>query len=302
MSSKQSFVSNKVIKVPLLSSPQDTQISLRNLLTNFGSVQWVDQTISTNLDLYNHARNNSMNTVKPWLLGAHLQEKGRGRSGRTWQNSSGAHLMFSCAFDVFLSPRLLPAISIVCGIAACNALRNLLYETHRKNLNLKWPNDIMWHQQKLAGILVEVTKAQSSRNTHDHHTAIIGIGINLNDARSLSTSLNRQIADWSQIIAQGASIKGINATNITYNIARSWYDEINKLSSTGLENLPSKFKHIDALYGKHINILDNDKIINSGIASGVNDFGQLLITNPNGQHVVSVGEVSVRPNKSPSMP
>lgn len=302
MSSKQTFVSNKIIRIPLLPKPKHMQEGLQNLLTNFGSVKWVDKTTSTNLDLYTQARNSSINSIKPWLLGTHLQEQGRGRLGRTWQNSSGAHLMFSCAFDVFIPARMLPSISILCGITACEALRGLLQDSCKKNLNLKWPNDIMWHQQKLAGILVEVTKAQSIAKAKDHHTVIVGIGINLNDARALSTSLNRQIADWTEIVNEGASIKGINATNITYAIAKSWYYEMNRITSDGLDKLQSRFANIDALYGKQINIIDNDKIINSGLAVGVNELGQLLVKSPNGIDAVNIGEVSVRPNKTPSMP
>src|SRR3546814_19071195 len=89
-------------------------------------------------------RTSQLRLDRPWLLGAHLQEKGRGRAGRTWQNRAGANLMFSCAFDVFLSPKLLPALSPLAGIAACEALRELLPPAPRQHLTLKWPNDLPW--------------------------------------------------------------------------------------------------------------------------------------------------------------
>src|SRR5690606_28485961 len=124
--------------------------------------------------------------ARPWLLGAHLQHHGRGRAGRTWQNRPGANLMFSCAFDVFLPPQHLPTLSPAAGVAACEALRSLIGPAYQHQLTLKWPNDLQWKFAKLAGILVEVTRSGTSRISSDHYVAILGIGINLDDARALS--------------------------------------------------------------------------------------------------------------------
>ena len=115
---------------------------------------------STNADLIQRARSGTGSIVRPWLLGAHLQEEGRGRAGRTWQNRAGAHLMFSCAFDIFLPARSLATLSPLAGVAACEALRSLLPARHRVALGTtKWPNDMLWYGAKLAGILTEVTRA-----------------------------------------------------------------------------------------------------------------------------------------------
>src|SRR3546814_3966853 len=51
--------------------------------------------------------------------------------------------------------------------------------------------DLQWKFAKLAGILVEVTRAGTSRLSSDHHVAIIGIGLNLNDARALRSEERR---------------------------------------------------------------------------------------------------------------
>src|SRR3546814_14434760 len=62
-------------------------------------------------------------------------------------------LMFSCAFDVFITPQQLATLSPLAGLAACEALRELVQAQHRKHLSMKWPNDVQWHYAKLAGIL-----------------------------------------------------------------------------------------------------------------------------------------------------
>src|SRR3546814_19284776 len=73
---------------------------------------------------------------------------------------------------------------------------------------MKWPNDLQWQSAKLAGILVEVTRAGTARMSPDHYVAIIGLGLNQDEARALSTSFNRKVADWSTISAKDRSGTG----------------------------------------------------------------------------------------------
>src|SRR5690606_29338328 len=129
---------------PALPSPETMTSELRQLLPHFRRAEWREKTSSTNADLMENARTGVPSLARPWLLGVHLQEQGRGRAGRTWQNRPGANLMFSCAFDVFLPARKLPTLSPLAGIAACEALRGFLSSEHRHRLTMKWPNDLQW--------------------------------------------------------------------------------------------------------------------------------------------------------------
>src|SRR5690606_16498739 len=133
---------------PFLPDPQDLQAELQSRLPQFKQVQWVDQTDSTNADLMAKARAPQGPLARPWLLGAHLQNRGRGRAGRSWQNRSGANLMFSCAFDVFLPPAALPSLSPYAGVVASEVLRSMMTASNRPLLTMKWPNDIQWRFAK----------------------------------------------------------------------------------------------------------------------------------------------------------
>lgn len=278
-----------------LPEPGQFMTALHSALPHFGQVEWFARTASTNADLLTKTRTSLLRLDRPWLLGAHLQEQGRGRAGRTWQNRPGANLMFSCAFDVFLPPRLLPALSPLAGVAACEALRGLLPPTLQPHLTLKWPNDLQWKFAKLGGILVEITRAGTSRLSTDHHVAIMGIGLNLDDARSLSQSLDRQIADWREICDAAQEVAQSPATTLVSRIAQAWYDGINQTIRQGLFEFPARFARVDSLNGQHVNILDDGQIVHSGIACGVNELGQLLLRTPDGELAISVGDVSVRP-------
>lgn len=277
-----------------LPMPEHMQTLLRQGLPEFHHIEWVGRTTSTNADLLQQARAESGVLARPWLLGAHLQERGRGRAGRSWQNRSGANLMFSCAFDIFLPPALLPTLSPFCGVVAAEALRSLMTASSRPLLTMKWPNDLQWRFAKLAGILVEATRAGTARLSADHHVAILGIGVNLDDARSLSTSLNRRIADWSEISRADSAAARVRPEQIVMRIARAWYENLSALSSQGFEGLPERYAAVDGLLGQKIDIIDNDRIIRSGNAVGVNQSGQLLLRDASGEHAISVGEVSAR--------
>lgn len=277
-----------------LPMPEDMQSLLQRGLPEFRRVEWVGRTTSTNADLLERARRESGVLARPWLLGAHLQERGRGRSGRSWQNRTGANLMFSCAFDVFLPPTSLPTLSPYLGVVACEALRGVLASSSRPLLTMKWPNDIQWRFAKLAGLLVEATRAGTARQTADHYVAIAGIGINLDDARALSTSLNRQIADWSEVSRADGAASRLRPEQMVMRIARAWYENLAEVSSRGFEDLPARYAQVDSLVGQKVDILDNGRILRTGIAIGVNGSGQLLLRDTAGEHAISVGEVSAR--------
>jgi BirA family biotin operon repressor/biotin-[acetyl-CoA-carboxylase] ligase len=285
----------------LLPEPEIMSQELSALAPPFKQVRWVQTTASTNADLLAMARSDNGPVARPWILGAHLQEQGRGRAGRTWQNRPGANLMFSCAFDVFLPPAQLATLSPLAGLAACEALRGLISPAHRNKLLMKWPNDLLWNEAKLAGILVEVTRAGTSRLSADHYVAIIGMGINLHDARSLSQSLNRQIADWSEVIACDERAATVRAFQMVSNIALSWYRSLNEVTAHGFGSLPQRYGVVDTLAGRHIHVLDNGRILQAGIACGVNTLGQLLVRTPDGEESISVGEISVRPQREYSI-
>jgi BirA family transcriptional regulator, biotin operon repressor / biotin---[acetyl-CoA-carboxylase] ligase len=110
---------------------------------------------------------------------ADKQTAGRGRLGRAWYSEAGAGLYFT----LILRPgRTAPMTTLAAGLAVHNCLSSLCPDAH---CDIRWPNDVLLHERKAAGILV----------IHDGGTMLIGIGINVNHAQfpvelhSLATSL-----------------------------------------------------------------------------------------------------------------
>jgi BirA family biotin operon repressor/biotin-[acetyl-CoA-carboxylase] ligase len=96
------------------------------------------------------------------------QRAGRGRDGRTWQSPKGG-LYLSAVLRTSLPLVDVPPMTLAIGIGLCDAIR-----TFGGPAVLKWPNDVLVGDKKLAGVLVE---AQSQGGKLD--AVIVGIGVNL---------------------------------------------------------------------------------------------------------------------------
>ncbi|MEO5376261.1 MAG: biotin--[acetyl-CoA-carboxylase] ligase [Magnetococcus sp. DMHC-6] len=121
---------------------------------------------------------------------AESQTQGRGRLGRIWVSPAGLNLAFSLILRPILEPRYAAQITLLTGLALAEAVR----EAGLVQVVLKWPNDLMVGEKKLAGILTEM-EAEA-----DHvRFIIVGIGMNFH---SLSKDFPADLADVVTSFAQ----------------------------------------------------------------------------------------------------
>ncbi len=126
-------------------------------------IRVVGETGSTNADLLAQARSG---TREGLVLVAEAQTAGRGRMGRHWISAPGAALTFSVLLRPGgVPPGLLGWMPLLAGVAVVSALR----EEAGVDARLKWPNDVLVGDAKLAGILAE------SRE----EAIVVGVGINV---------------------------------------------------------------------------------------------------------------------------
>ncbi len=110
------------------------------------------------------------------LLTATTQSAGRGRDGRTWQSPKGGAWM-SVLWPIKVSIEQLQQFPLIVGLATWHAIHetsNRFSSLEANRLQIKWPNDILLDDKKVAGILCE-TVATGSSVTH----LIAGVGINV---------------------------------------------------------------------------------------------------------------------------
>ena len=118
-----------------------------------------------------------------WLV-ALKQEGGRGRQGRVWQSIDG-NFTGSTVVQLHAADPPAPALTLVAGLALIEAIDIAAPDA---SLSLKWPNDVMLGDAKLAGILLE----------RSGDRVVVGFGVNLARAPDIpgrKTAALQPIAD-----------------------------------------------------------------------------------------------------------
>ncbi|MSO32471.1 MAG: biotin--[acetyl-CoA-carboxylase] ligase [Ilumatobacteraceae bacterium] len=140
-------------------------------------IQRVPQTRSTNADLLEQAQSGAAHGT---VLQADFQTAGRGRLGRDWQAPSGTNLLVSLLFRVV--PPHIHALTQMVALAASQAAAR----TTGVQSELKWPNDLLVGNKKLAGVLAQAG-GQVANAVPDY--VVVGIGVNVAWAPQDATSL-----------------------------------------------------------------------------------------------------------------
>lgn len=105
----------------------------------------------------------------PLMVSAAAQTAGRGRDGRAWFSAPGLGLAVTFAFRL-ADARRLSLLALASGVAVCEALAAWT----RREFVLKWPNDVLAGDAKIAGILCE------NRVSGGDAACLVGIGVNVN--------------------------------------------------------------------------------------------------------------------------
>lgn len=256
---------------------------LRQTLPHWVCVDWLEQTGSTNADLLEQSRQFRVPEQWPRLLGSNHQTQGKGRAGRPWLDRSGETLMFSCGFLLNMPARQLAGVAPALGITTCEALRTLAGHDAGR-LRMKWPNDIMIDDSKLAGILVE------SRIMARGIFLVVGMGLNIAGASTLSAELNRAVSDWSSLSGATPS-----RSKVVAQVALSWQRCLTTYGDTHMQHLRKTLELFDYLHKRQINVIQDNQVQLTGIAWGLAQDGSLLVRLADGtMESVRVGDISVR--------
>lgn len=210
---------------------------------------------------------------------AEHQTAGRGRFGRHWHSPFGANIFFSCRWTVEQDVSDFSGFSLMISLAVIDALNQFGVS----DLQVKWPNDIIWQGKKLAGILVEM-QAESNGITQ----VIIGIGINVNMGAHASNEIHQPWASVDTILGQPQDrnqLAGLLLSQLMQKLAI--------FSQQGFNYFHPLWSKYDALAGKKIGLKVGKKTI-YGIAQGVNTQGYLLVEdNDHVVHACSSGETTI---------
>ncbi|GEP08482.1 biotin--[acetyl-CoA-carboxylase] ligase [Methylobacterium gnaphalii] len=217
-----------------------------------------------------------------WIA-AHRQSEGRGRRGAAWFSPEG-NLAASLLYPVAgVAPEHVATLGFVAGLALVSALDDVAASCARpppqggatgEVFRLKWPNDVLAHGEKLAGILLEGAGKRA---------VVIGFGVNVLAAPDglpyAATSLAALgcDADAADVLA-ALSCRFVEA-------ARIW----NK--GRGFSNVRQRWLQRAAGIGAPVTVRLPDRTLH-GLHDGIDEGGRLMILAPDGQtHTVTAGEV-----------
>lgn len=144
-------------------------------------IEVVAETGSTSADLAARLAAGELGAEGRWLV-ADRQTAGRGRQGRVWSDGAG-NFMGSTVVHLQAGDPPAPTLSLVAGVAVSTAVETLVPGV--TGLALKWPNDLLLEDAKLAGILLE----------RFGDAVVVGVGVNLAQAPEVPGRATASLAD-----------------------------------------------------------------------------------------------------------
>jgi BirA family biotin operon repressor/biotin-[acetyl-CoA-carboxylase] ligase len=212
------------------------------------------------------------------VVTARAQTAGRGRGGHRWFSPPADNLYLSCVLRPALAPARVPPVTLAAGVALVDAVNAL-----GLCASLKWPNDLLVHGRKVAGILTEM----STRERAVEHV-VLGIGVNINGvdfpaelektASSLRLALGDRRVDRERFLV------------LLLGRLEPWLD---KFFAGGVAAIGDAWRDRADFAGRRVRADLGDRVI-EGLACGIDDDGVLAVRDDRGRrHRILAGDVVV---------
>ena len=215
------------------------------------------------------------------VLLAEMQTKGRGRLQRNWLTTA----QHSLAMSVLLRPQLAPAevaqLPLLTAVAVQQALSDLA------PLRIKWPNDILCHGRKLAGILTEMRAEPGAV-----HAVVIGIGINI---RPPEGGWPDELASIAGDLSSEAG-KNIRRMDVATAVLRRLDALYNDYLAHGFEPVRQAWWQAHAACGQPVRVHNGTAYVD-GTAEALDTDGALLLRTSGGLQRIIAGDLELREGK-----
>ncbi|PIE82849.1 MAG: bifunctional biotin--[acetyl-CoA-carboxylase] synthetase/biotin operon repressor [Candidatus Contendobacter odensis] len=232
---------------------------------------------STNDYLLSRAREHDVGSIACF---SELQRAGRGRLGRRWLSPLGAGLFGSLLWQFKVPATALSGLSLAIGIAVARTLQRLGVEA----VGLKWPNDILWCERKLGGILLE------SGDNNGVFFVVIGVGINIALPPQAVTLIDQPWVDLQEVLGTGR----VSRNHLAAALVNALVEVLLPFEQGGFADLSAEWARFDQITGRRVCLhLPNKTVV--GIVRGVDTQGALLLESSDGQvKPYRGGETSLR--------
>ena len=213
---------------------------------------------------------------------AEYQTSGRGRRGRAWLAPPGGAICLSLSWTFLAVPADLGALGLVVGVCSLRALRGLGVQTAR----LKWPNDLLIGDAKVAGVLIDL-RAESAGPA----CVVIGIGVNVTLGPPLLTRIAATGTRATDLVSAGLAPSSRNA--VAAALIGECVRGLGEFERQGLRPFIEEWRTADALRGRAVTVQAADNVAR-GVARGIDLHGALVVETPHGIERFISGDVTVR--------
>lgn len=214
----------------------------------------------------------------PLAILAEHQTLGRGRRGREWSSPYAQNLYLSFVWPVTQGMAQIDGLSLVVGLAVVRAVEQVVGTTAQ----LKWPNDVLINNSKVAGILLELVGDPA-----DLCHVVIGIGVNLN-----MTGTNQAIdQQWTSLTLETG--KQIDRTQFAQSILESLDLYLDKQKNYGFSSLRSEWLGVHAWQGREVVLSAGNALVRGRIA-GIGEKGEVCLLVDGQERLFIGGELSLR--------
>lgn len=207
---------------------------------------------------------------------AERQTAGRGRRGRQWVSPFGRNIYMSLGWLFNRGASGLEGLSLVVGIALRRALLDAA-----PDLLLKWPNDLLYKNRKLAGILIEMTGDPSG-----DCRVVIGIGVNIGMNAGNRPEIDQPWADVREFC-------DYSRNEVVARIIDELIPVLEDFAVGGFSKFHAEWQMCDVCLGRPVELRTPLETV-QGVARGVTESGAIRIETMNGELTYSGGEVSLR--------
>jgi len=199
------------------------------------------------------------------IIIAEKQYKGRGRLGKKWSSPDLGNIYMTVCTEKDFS--YMP-LSLVIGVICKKGIEKFI---NKNDIELKWPNDILYNNKKVGGVLVEKEVIKESTRT------IIGIGINLN--------IKKEESWWGDLSKYKLETKRNKLINLIIS-------EIIKLDRhyDWIDTWRNGCAHLN----KEVEIYKDEEFIKKVIFKDIDEDGNGILQNKNGHERISSGQISIK--------
>ena len=257
-----------------------------NLLSDKDIGQHLDSTLCESVEVLQ-----SVQSTNSYLLGQAIlankakvcvteaQSAGRGRRGNDWQSAPYRNVMLSISWGFDHWPETITGL----GLAVALIIVETINHEYDLDVKIKWPNDLMVEQNKLAGVLIDVA-GESSGSCN----VVIGLGLNVHQPDWSSSDAAYRWLDLESlgIHPDRNQLIGLISANLIKMLAQ--------FSSAGFAPLVDRWNALSSYSGRQVRVGSGESYTQGRMLS-VDAVGALLIVDDQGvEHRFSDSNVSVR--------